>query len=49
MIDEKLLQILACPACKAPVQLKDGKICCVQCKRKYPLRGDIPVMLLEEA
>lgn len=48
-MDEKLLQILACPACKAAVRLKDEKICCVQCGRKYPIRDGIPIMLIEEA
>lgn len=47
-MDEKLLQLLACPACKANVQLKDGEICCVQCARKYPIRDGIAVMLIEE-
>jgi len=49
MIDEELLAILACPACKADVELKGGKIVCVGCGRKYPIKEDIPVMLIEEA
>jgi len=50
-ISQDLLEILACPACKAKVELQpDGKgLKCVQCKRVYPIRDDIPVMLIEEA
>lgn len=49
MIDKKLLEILACPACKSEVELKDDKICCTKCGKKYPIRDGIPVMLIEEA
>jgi uncharacterized protein YbaR (Trm112 family) len=50
-ISEDLLEILACPACKAKVELKpDGSgLKCVECKRVYPIRDDIPVMLIDEA
>lgn len=46
-----LLEILACPLCKTPVELvKDGAgLRCAQCKRVYPVRDDIPIMLPEEA
>ncbi len=49
MVDEDLLKILACPACKADVVLKDNKIVCTQCGRKYPVRDGIPIMLVDEA
>lgn len=50
-ISQDLLEILACPACKAKVELQpDGQgLKCVQCRRVYPIRDDIPVMLIEEA
>ena len=50
-IDPQLLEILACPACKTPVQLvKDGAaLKCNTCKRVYPLKDDITVMLVDEA
>jgi uncharacterized protein YbaR (Trm112 family) len=50
-ISEELLRILACPACKARVELKpDGSaLKCQACKRVYPIRDDIPVMLIDEA
>lgn len=49
MIDKELLDILACPACKGDVILKEGRIVCVQCGRKYPIKDGIPVMLVDEA
>ncbi|HEY0544328.1 MAG TPA: Trm112 family protein [Pyrinomonadaceae bacterium] len=50
-ISPELLEILACPACKAKVELKaDGSgLKCVECKRVYPIRDEIPVMLVDEA
>jgi len=50
-ISEDLLEILACPACKAKVELKaDGSgLKCVKCRLVYPIRDDIPVMLVDEA
>jgi uncharacterized protein YbaR (Trm112 family) len=40
-----------CPACKGKVVLKeDGSgIKCVECRRVYPIRNDIPAMIVEEA
>ena len=50
-ISQDLLEILACPACKSKVELKaDGSaLKCVECRRVYPIRDDIPVMLIDEA
>ena len=50
-VTEELLEILACPACKAEVKLEQERdvLKCVKCKRVYPIRDDIPVMLIEEA
>jgi len=50
-ISEQLLEILVCPACHAKVEPKeDGSgLKCVECKRVYPIRDDIPVMLIDEA
>jgi len=49
MIDKELLEILACPACKADVELKDNKIVCKKCGKKYPIKDGIPIMLIDEA
>ena len=50
-IHPDLLEILACPVCKTPVEVvKDGAgLRCGQCRRVYPVKDDIPVMLPEEA
>jgi uncharacterized protein len=50
-VPEELLAILVCPICKTPVQpLADNLgLKCTTCKRIYPVRDDIPVMLPEEA
>lgn len=49
MIDKELLEILACPACKSDVILENEKIVCTQCKKKYPIKDGIPIMLVDEA
>ncbi|MBI4845407.1 MAG: Trm112 family protein [Candidatus Omnitrophica bacterium] len=49
MINEELLKILACPLCKADVNLQKDKLVCIKCGRHYPIKDGIPVMLVEEA
>lgn len=51
MLKEELLDILACPQCKGTLEYdKDNSwLLCHQCKLRYPIRDDIPVMLVEEA
>lgn len=50
-ISPDLLEILICPACRAKVVPNaDGTgLACVGCRRVYPIRDDIPVMLIDEA
>ena len=50
-IPNELLAILVCPICKKPVHLlpDNSGLKCDSCKRIYPVRDDIPVMLPEEA
>jgi uncharacterized protein YbaR (Trm112 family) len=50
-VDAELLEILACPSCKTPVTLVHNgtALKCNECKRVYPIRDDIPVMLIDEA
>ncbi len=50
-ISKELLEILACPKCKGDIFLNragDGLIC-KACRLLYPIRDDIPVMLIDEA
>ena len=51
MIDDELLEILACPKCKGEIRLNDEKdgLICDACRLLYPIRDDIPVMLIDEA
>jgi len=50
-INAELLAILACPKCKGELRLtsdQDGLIC-QACRVQYPIKDDIPVMLIEES
>jgi uncharacterized protein len=50
-IATELLEILACPKCKGDIALTpqgDG-LACAKCAVVYPIREDIPIMLIEEA
>jgi len=57
MIDKELLDILACPSCHKPVDLVEGdsrgdvqaRLVCRGCGLRYPVKDDIPVMLIDEA
>ena len=50
-IDQRLLDLLVCPACKTPVKLTtDGEgLRCPSCRLVYPIRDGFPVMIKEEA
>ncbi|HEV8243335.1 MAG TPA: Trm112 family protein [Nitrospirales bacterium] len=50
-IDKELLAILACPKCKGDIKLTDkgDGLICQACKLMYPIKDDIPVMLIDEA
>jgi uncharacterized protein YbaR (Trm112 family) len=52
-ISPELLEILRCPKCKSEVKIKDDQssLKCVnpECSLVYPIRDEIPVMLVEEA
>jgi len=50
-LDPKLLEILACPDDKGPLYYFDADafLFCPECRRRYEVREDIPVMLIDEA
>ena len=50
-VSQELLDILACPKCKGELHLTDQQdgLICNACKLVYPIREDIPVMLIDEA
>lgn len=47
----QLLAILVCPKCKGELEYReaDAKLICHSCRLSYPVRDDIPVMLIDEA
>lgn len=51
MLSHNLLNILACPACKAALDASDNgqSLSCRTCRLSFPVREGIPVMLLDEA
>jgi uncharacterized protein len=50
-ISKDLLDILACPKCKGDIHLNDRAdgLICDACRLMYPIKDDIPVMLIDEA
>ena len=56
-LDARLLEILACPDDKGPLYYfeaavsgtDDGLLFCPACRRRYAVKDDIPVMLVDEA
>jgi len=51
MLDEKLLEILACPKCKGDLEYdqKKNRLICNDCRLIYRIEDDIPIMLIDEA
>lgn len=53
-IDQKLLDIIVCPACHGELVQSEpepgvGELVCQGCGNAYPVRDDIPVLLVDEA
>jgi uncharacterized protein YbaR (Trm112 family) len=52
-IDDWLLEILACPKCHSPLRADEAasELICTgtDCGLAYPVRDDIPVLLIDEA
>lgn len=50
-LNKELLDILACPKCKSGLALTDPEdgLVCQACTVVYPIKEEIPVMLIEEA
>lgn len=51
VLSQDLLEILACPKCKGEIHLNASAngLVCEACRLVYPIRDDIPVMLIDEA
>jgi uncharacterized protein YbaR (Trm112 family) len=52
-IDSWVLEVLACPKCHSPLRADDAasELVCTgaDCGLAYPVRDDIPVLLIDEA
>jgi len=51
-LDQRLLDILACPNCRGEVEYLETEqiiACLGECRYRYPVRDDIPVLLIDEA
>ena len=50
-VDKFLIDLLVCPACRSDIEYKDRRnvIICTGCGLHYPVRDNIPVMLVDEA
>lgn len=50
-LSEQLLAILVCPRCKGSLEYRpvDPSLVCLACQLRYPVRDDIPIMLVDEA
>jgi len=51
MLDNQLLEIIACPKCKGDLEYKseEDKLICHKCRLVYKIKDDIPIMLIDEA
>jgi uncharacterized protein YbaR (Trm112 family) len=47
----QLLALLVCPKCKGPLEYREteASLVCPACRLRYPIRDDIPIMLIDEA
>jgi len=50
-LSPQLLAILACPQCKGPLEYRpeESVLVCERCRLGYPVRDDIPILLVDEA
>ncbi len=51
MLDPQLLEILVCPKCKGELHQEEDppSLVCENCRLRYEIRDDIPIMLIDEA
>jgi len=50
MMKSDLLEMLACPVCRKPLVLRgEDALKCNECKRVYPIRNGIPILVEPEA
>jgi len=51
MLDNQLLELIACPKCKGDLEYKseNNQLVCHECRLIYSIKDDIPIMLIDEA
>jgi len=51
MLDKQLLEILVCPRCKGDLRHDEAapSLVCPACRLRYPVRDDIPILLIDQA
>ena len=51
MLSQELLEMLVCPACKQALEYRQNpeNLKCTQCHRVYPVKDNIPIMLVDQA
>ncbi len=47
-LESALYNILGCPMCKVNVKYNTNKtkLLCIKCKKEYPIRGNVPIMMI---
>ena len=48
-IDQGLLDIIVCPDCHGDLKVEAEELVCTACGLAYPVRDEIPVLLIDEA
>ena len=50
-LDAKLLDLIVCPSCHAGLAVDEAaeELVCTGCGLAYPVRDDIPVLMVDEA
>ncbi len=50
-LSPQLLAVLVCPRCRGALEYREAEssLICAACALRYPIRDDIPIMLLDEA
>ena len=44
MTRERLQEILACPECLSPVEIREDNVLCLGCQKEYPIKNGVPIM-----
>lgn len=48
-LDPALLEIVRCPRCRGELVVAASSLDCTACSLRYPVRGGVPVLLLDDA